>query len=140
MLPLVTIKASKKKKRAMAESALERVGLKGMESRLPNQISGGEQERVALARAIVNEPPILLADEPTGNLDSKTSDEVMALLKKLNAEGMTIVMVTHSSEAAKSARRVLRISDGLLTEEERIISGSVSVKSHRSPIAVDKTA
>jgi putative ABC transport system ATP-binding protein len=140
MLPLVTIKASKKKKRAMAESALEKVGLKGMENRLPNQISGGEQERVALARAIVNEPPILLADEPTGNLDSKTSDEVMALLKKLNAEGMTIVMVTHSSEAAKSARRVLRISDGLLTEEERFISGSVSVKSHRNPIAVDKTA
>jgi len=140
MLPLVTIKASKKKKQAMAESALARVGLKGLEKRLPSQISGGEQERVALARAIVNEPPILLADEPTGNLDSKTSEEIMNLLKKLNAEGMTIVMVTHSAEAAKSARRVLRISDGLLTEEERVISGSVSVKSHRNPIAVDKTA
>ncbi|TNF45576.1 ABC transporter ATP-binding protein [bacterium] len=140
MLPLVTIKGSKRKKLAMAEEALARVGLEGMENRLPSQISGGEQERVALARAVVNEPPILLADEPTGNLDSKTSEEVMGLLKKLNSEGMTIVMVTHSAEAAKSARRVLRISDGLLTEEERIISGSVSVKSHRNPLAVDKTA
>lgn len=140
MLPLVTVKAGRKKKQAMAESALARVGLKGLEKRLPSQVSGGEQERVALARAIVNEPPILLADEPTGNLDSKTSEEIMALLKRLNAEGMTIIMVTHSAQAAKSARRVLRISDGLLMEEERIISGSVSVKSHRNPLAVDKTA
>jgi len=140
MLPLVTIKGSGKVKQAMAREALARVGLEGMEKRLPSQISGGEQERVALARAVVNEPPILLADEPTGNLDSKTSEEVMGLLKKLNSEGMTIVMVTHSSEAARSARRVLKISDGLLTEEERIISGSVSVKSHRNPLAVDKTA
>lgn len=140
MLPLVTTKRSRKVKQAMAREALARAGLKGMENRLPSQISGGEQERVALARAVVNEPPILLADEPTGNLDSKTSEEVMGLLKKLNSEGMTIVMVTHSSEAARSARRILKISDGILTEEERIISGTVSVKSHRSSLAVDKTA
>jgi putative ABC transport system ATP-binding protein len=129
MLPLVTIKAPKKEKRRMAEQALARVGLEGKEHRLPGQISGGEAERVAVARAIVNEPPVLLADEPTGNLDSKTSGDIMGLLKKLNAEGMTIIMVTHSEESARTARRILRIADGYLTEEERIISEAVTVKS-----------
>ncbi len=129
MLPLVTIKAPKKEKRRMAEEALARVGVEGKEHRLPSQISGGEAERVAVARAIVNEPPILLADEPTGNLDSKTSGDIMGLLKKLNAEGMTIIMVTHSEESARTARRILRIADGVLVEEERIISEAVTVKS-----------
>ena len=129
MLPLVTIKAPKKEKRRMAEEALARVGLEGKEHRLPSQISGGEAERVAVARAIVNEPPVLLADEPTGNLDSKTSGELMGLLKTLNAEGMTIIMVTHSMDSARSARRILKIADGVLVEEERIISEAVTVKS-----------
>jgi putative ABC transport system ATP-binding protein len=129
MLPLVTIKGSKKQKRAMAEEALSRVGLGKLVDRLPSQISGGEQERVAVARAIVNEPPILLADEPTGNLDSKTSDEMMGLLEKLNAEGMTIIMVTHSADCAKFARRILKIADGVLTEEERLIGEAVTLKS-----------
>jgi putative ABC transport system ATP-binding protein len=129
MLPLVTIKAPKKEKRRMAEEALARVGLEGKEHRLPSQISGGEAERVAVARAIVNEPPVLLADEPTGNLDSKTSGDIMDLLKKLNAEGMTIIMVTHSMESARTARRILKIADGVLVEEERIISEAVTVKS-----------
>ncbi len=129
MLPLVTIKGSKKQKRAMAEEALSRVGLGKLVDRLPSQISGGEQERVAVARAIVNEPPILLADEPTGNLDSKTSDEMMGLLEKLNAEGMTIIMVTHSADCAKFARRILKIADGVLTEEERLIGEAVTIKS-----------
>jgi putative ABC transport system ATP-binding protein len=129
MLPLVTIKAPKKEKRRMAEEALARVGLEGKEHRLPSQISGGEAERVAVARAIVNEPPVLLADEPTGNLDSKTSGDIMDLLKKLNAEGMTIIMVTHSMDSARSARRILKIADGVLVEEERIISEAVTVKS-----------
>ncbi len=129
MLPLVTIKAPKKEKRRMAEEALARVGLEGKEHRLPSQISGGEAERVAVARAIVNEPPVLLADEPTGNLDSKTSGDIMGLLKKLNAEGMTIIMVTHSMDSARSARRILKIADGVLVEEERIISEAVTVKS-----------
>jgi putative ABC transport system ATP-binding protein len=117
MLPLVTVKASGKKKRAMAEDGLARVGLNGKSHRLPGQISGGEQERVAIARAIVNEPPLLLADEPSGNLDTKTSREVMDLLQTLNKEGMTIVMVTHSPECAGYARRMLRISDGVLVED-----------------------
>ena len=116
MLPLATVKMSSKKKRALAEDALLRVGLNGKSHRLPGQTSGGEQERVAIARAIVNEPPILFADEPSGNLDTKTTREVMDLLKSLNEEGMTIVMVTHSPECAGYARRMLRISDGLLVE------------------------
>lgn len=114
MLPLATIKISKKKKRHMADKVLDGVGLSGKEDRLPNQISGGEKERVAVARAIVNEPPILLADEPTGNLDTKTSKEIMQLLQRLNEEGTTIIMVTHSQENAAYAQRTLRVSDGCL--------------------------
>ena len=117
MLPLAIVKYGRKKKRQMAEEALDQVGLLDKAGRLPKQISGGEKERVAVARAIVNEPPVLLADEPTGNLDSKTSREVMALLQNLNAEGMTIVMVTHSTDCAQYARRILRVSDGALEEE-----------------------
>ncbi|MEW6486647.1 MAG: ABC transporter ATP-binding protein [Thermodesulfobacteriota bacterium] len=121
MLPLAVVPASRKKKREMAAEALARVGLAGKGDRLPSQISGGEQERVAIARAIVNEPAILLADEPTGNLDSKTSAAVMALLEKLNREGMTIVMVTHSPECARHARRILRVADGVIVEEDRLV-------------------
>jgi putative ABC transport system ATP-binding protein len=117
MLPLATVKMSRQKKRALAEDALLRVGLNGKSHRLPGQTSGGEQERVAIARAIVNEPPILFADEPSGNLDTKTTRVVMDLLQSLNEEGMTIVMVTHSPECAGYARRMLRISDGLLVED-----------------------
>jgi len=131
MLPLVTVKAKSGTKKAMAKEALDRVGLGEMVERLPSQISGGEQERVAVARAIVNHPPILLADEPTGNLDSKTSGDLMGLLKKLNAEGMTIIMVTHSEDSARSSRRILRIVDGYLTDEERLIGEAVTVKSEK---------
>jgi putative ABC transport system ATP-binding protein len=140
MLPLVTVKARSSAKKALAEEALGRVGLGDLVDRLPSQISGGEQERVAVARAIVNHPPILLADEPTGNLDSKTSGEIMGLLKKLNAEGMTIIMVTHSEESARSARRILKIEDGHMTEEERLIGEAASVRSKKGPLAVDKSA
>jgi putative ABC transport system ATP-binding protein len=90
MLPLTIIKKNKRQKRAMVENALSEVGLLDKADRLPNQISGGEKERVAIARAVVNEPPVLLADEPTGNLDTKTSTEIMKLLQRLNADGMTI--------------------------------------------------
>jgi putative ABC transport system ATP-binding protein len=114
MLPLAVVKAGKKQKRSMAEEALSQVGLSDKAHRLPGQISGGENERVAIARSIVNEPPVLLADEPTGNLDTKTSQEIMDLLRRLNEEGMTIVMVTHSPDCADYARRVIRVSDGKL--------------------------
>lgn len=115
-LPLAIVKARAKEKERMAEEALARVGMADKADRLPGQISGGEKERVAIARAIVNEPPVLMADEPTGNLDSKTSRSVMDLLKKLNREGMTVVMVTHSHECAGYAGRVLHMADGRLQE------------------------
>jgi len=114
MLPLAVVKASKKQKREMAQEALSQVGLLDKAHRLPNQISGGENERVAIARAIVNEPPVLLADEPTGNLDTKTSRGIMELLTRLNQKGMTIVMVTHSPECAGYAQCIMRVSDGKL--------------------------
>jgi putative ABC transport system ATP-binding protein len=111
-LPLAVTHHSEAAKKSLALSALERVGLKDKAHRLPNQISGGEQERVAIARAVVNEPPILFADEPTGNLDSRNSAEVMNLLKKLNSEGQTIVMVTHSRLNAEYADRIVEVADG----------------------------
>ena len=112
MLPLAPVKMKGKEKRDRAEDALRRVGLAGKSHRLPNQISGGEQERVAIARAIVNQPPILLADEPTGNLDTKTSGEIMRLLQSLNSAGTTIIMVTHNPENAEFAHRVIHLKDG----------------------------
>jgi putative ABC transport system ATP-binding protein len=118
MLPLTITKAGRKRKRDLVESALSQVGLLDKAGRLPNQISGGEKERVAIARAVVNEPPVLLADEPTGNLDSKTSAEIMKLLQRLNTAGMTIIMVTHSSECAQYARRLMQVSDGRLVADD----------------------
>ncbi len=116
MLPLATVRASRRRKRAMAREALAAVGLENKERRLPRQISGGEKERTAIARAIVNRPPVILADEPTGNLDSKTSREIMRLLQELNARGSTIVMVTHSRQCARYADRIMRVADGRLAE------------------------
>jgi putative ABC transport system ATP-binding protein len=118
MLPLTTLRVKSQKKRDMASYALERVGLENKAKRLPSEISGGEQERVAIARAIANGPPILLADEPTGNLDSKTSRGIMDLFQNLNNDGATIVMVTHSPECARYASRILQVCDGLLAHQE----------------------
>lgn len=114
MLPLAVVKVNKRKKREMAEEAMNQVGLSGKGHRLPSQISGGEKERVAIARSIVNEPPVLLADEPTGNLDSQTTRGIMELLGRLNQGGMTIVMVTHSPDCAGYAQRIIKVSDGKL--------------------------
>jgi len=118
MLPLTTIKTNNKRKRVLAEEALDQVGLRGKEQRLPGQISGGEKERAAIARAIVNDPPLLLADEPTGNLDSATTHEIMGLLQRLNQGGTTVLMVTHSQDCAAYAGRILRVSDGRLIEKD----------------------
>jgi len=117
MLPLAIIKASRREKRSRAEKALAGVGLENKGARLPGQISGGEKERVAIARAIVNDPPVLLADEPTGNLDTKTAKEIMELLQMLNEDGMTIIMVTHNLECARYAKRILQVTDGQLINE-----------------------
>jgi putative ABC transport system ATP-binding protein len=117
MLPLATTDLSRREKLELARAALEKVSLGGKGDRLPNQISGGEAERVAIARAIVNEPPVLMADEPTGNLDSATSGEIMRLIQDLNDQGMTIIMVTHSHECAAYADRLVRIADGRIIED-----------------------
>jgi len=114
MLPLAIVRMSSAAQKAAARQALERVGLGGKLDRLPNQLSGGEQERVAIARAIVNNPHILLADEPTGNLDSKTSEEVMALFRELNDAGQTVVMVTHNPENGAYADRTISLKDGMV--------------------------
>jgi len=122
MLPLAIMNGNKKQKLSAAIDALARVGLRSKATRLPNQISGGEQERVAIARAIVNRPPIILADEPTGNLDTRTGAEVMKLLARLNQEGSTVIMVTHSNEYSHYSQRLIRLSDGQLLREETVMS------------------
>jgi putative ABC transport system ATP-binding protein len=119
-LPLAVTHHSEDDKKTLALSALDRVGLKDKAHRLPNQLSGGEQERVAIARAVVNEPPILFADEPTGNLDSRNSADVMRLLKRLNSEGQTIVMVTHSRKNAEFGDRIIEVADGSVRETPAI--------------------
>jgi len=124
MLPLTTTGKSRRDKRAMAFEALAWVRLESKAGRLPNQISGGEMERAAIARAIVNKPPVLLADEPTGNLDSKNSNAVMTLIKKLNKEGTTVIMVTHSATCAEHALRLLTVKDGRIEKQKPIVSSS----------------
>ncbi len=119
MLPLATQKDSRQAKRRQAIEALAWVRLEDKAFRLPGQISGGEKERVAVARAIVNQPAVLLADEPTGNLDSHNSQEVMHLLGRLHAGGTTVIMVTHSTACADHARRILEIRDGRLNTDKR---------------------
>jgi putative ABC transport system ATP-binding protein len=111
-LPMAVTGRTKKEKTMMAMDVIERVGLGEEAHRLPYQLSGGEQERVAIVRAIVNKPPIILADKPTGNLDSETAKEIMELLKSLNQDGHTIIMVTHNTEMEKFASRTIRVRDG----------------------------
>jgi putative ABC transport system ATP-binding protein len=112
MLPLAITEKSNQEQLNRAEEILEKIGLKEKRKRLPDQLSGGEQERVAIARALVNSPPILLADEPTGNLDSKTGREIMKLFKSLNDEGQSIVMVTHNPESIAFSSRTIHLHDG----------------------------
>jgi putative ABC transport system ATP-binding protein len=111
-LPMAITGKKNKKQDKMARNVLAKVGLANKADRLPDQLSGGEQERVAIARAIVNKPPILLADEPTGSLDSNTADEILNLLKELNEEGQTIIMVTHNPDACKDTTRTIHVKDG----------------------------
>jgi ABC-type antimicrobial peptide transport system, ATPase component len=116
-LPLSYAKISKKQRRELATKALERVGLGDRLSFNPTQLSGGQKQRVAIARALVNSPKLLLADEPTGALDSKSGEQIMELFQQLNEEGVTILMITHDSEIASYASRTILIRDGEVSEQ-----------------------
>ncbi|MEK9917692.1 MAG: ATP-binding cassette domain-containing protein, partial [Betaproteobacteria bacterium] len=122
-LPLIYRGDTPKSRRIAAEKALEKVGLLNWKNNHPNQLSGGQQQRVAIARAIVTEPSVLLADEPTGNLDSKNSKDIMSLLTNLNQyRGITVVMVTHETEMAEYASRIVHFLDGSIQANEVIDS------------------
>jgi putative ABC transport system ATP-binding protein len=113
-LPLVYAGMKSKERLARAEAVLEQVGLKDRMHHRPNELSGGQRQRVAVARALVNNPSLLLADEPTGNLDTKTSHEIMALFEEIHQQGNTIVLVTHEEDIAAHAKRIVRLRDGLI--------------------------
>jgi putative ABC transport system ATP-binding protein len=116
-LPLIYAGVPRRERRARVEEALQQVGLADRIDHRPNQLSGGEQQRVGIARALVVQPSVLLADEPTGNLDSASAEEVLALLERLNRDGTTIVLVTHSEEVAERAARIVRVADGLIVAD-----------------------
>ncbi|HKD19229.1 MAG TPA: ABC transporter ATP-binding protein, partial [Thermoanaerobaculia bacterium] len=116
-LPLVYGGTSKKERRERAIRALKAVGLSDRMNHTPNEMSGGQRQRVAVARALINDPSILLADEPTGNLDSQTGAEIMALFDELNSKGNTIVLVTHEEDIAARARRIVRLKDGKIRDD-----------------------
>jgi len=119
-LPLIYARISARERHRRAREALEKVGLGDRAKHQPNELSGGQRQRVALARALVNQPSILLADEPTGNLDSRTSTEMMELFNELNEAGNTMVVVTHEEDIAANAQRVVRLLDGKIVVDEKV--------------------
>jgi putative ABC transport system ATP-binding protein len=119
-LPLIYGRMPRRERKRKAREALEKVGLGDRIRHQPNELSGGQRQRVAIARALVNEPSILLADEPTGNLDSRTSEEIMSLFASLNGAGNTIVLVTHEESIAERARRIVRLLDGRVVEDVQV--------------------
>ena len=125
-LPLIYARLSARERHRRALEALEKVGLGDRAKHQPNELSGGQRQRVAVARALVNEPSILLADEPTGNLDSKTSAEIMELFNELNEAGNTLVVVTHEEDIAAHAQRIVRLLDGKIVVDEKVRESKVS--------------
>ena len=121
-LPLIYGGTSRKERRKKAFESLEAVGLADRVDHKSNELSGGQIQRVAIARALVNNPSLIFADEPTGNLDTKSSGEIMSIFERLNEEGSTLIMVTHEQEVAQHARRVIQLRDGLISKDERIDS------------------
>lgn len=117
-LPLIYRRVDADKRRKMAMEALERVGLADRFKKLPSQLSGGQQQRVSIARALAGNPPVILADEPTGALDSKTGNDVINFLKKLHSEGTTVVLITHDNGIAERIPRIVRIHDGVITSDD----------------------
>ncbi len=131
MLPLIYAGISKHERQIMAKETLGHVQLTDRMSHRPNELSGGQRQRVAIARALVNKPSIVLADEPTGNLDSKTSVEIMGLLEEIHRQGNTIIVVTHEEDIAKHAHRIIRLKDGEIETDEQN-KNIVTVGSYRS--------
>ncbi len=124
-LPLLYQGVAPKKRREMAIEALKRVGMEDRMHHKPKELSGGQQQRVAIARALSSRPPLILADEPTGALDSKSGEQVLEMLKEIHAEGNTVVLITHNSDIARQAQRVVRIADGLITSDTTNTEGVV---------------
>ena len=117
MMPLIFAGVSKKERKERAKKALEIVGLSNLEKHKPNEMSGGQRQRVSIARALVNNPQIVFADEPTGNLDSKSGESIMSLFHEINDNGFTVIMVTHNPEEANRAKRVIEIKDGRIISD-----------------------
>jgi len=120
-----------------ARTSLQRVGLGGREGHYPSQLSGGQQQRVAIARALVTNPAIVLADEPTGNLDSRTSEEIMGIFQQLNEEGKTVVLITHEPDIAQHAKRIVHVRDGRIQKDERIQQHKVRASGVVPPVPAE---
>ncbi len=136
-LPLIYAGIPAEERRHLALEALAQVGLTDRIHHKPNELSGGQRQRVAVARALVNKPSLLLADEPTGNLDSRTGAEIMALFDDLSRKGNTIIVVTHEEDIAKHARRIIRLRDGLIASDEQKVEGQESSVEGKTSPALD---
>lgn len=120
LLPLKYAGINQDKAHVLAKNVLDKVGLSDRLNHAPSELSGGQQQRVAIARALVNKPSIIFADEPTGNLDSQTGDDVMNLFKELNSQGQTIILITHEEDIARQSKRIINIKDGLIESDHRV--------------------